>query len=893
MNQETVTMITARPQKKLEHARQYFREHLAQGDYHSEAQTVAGEWFGHGVARLGLDPGQAVTQEAFVRLCHNRHPLNGDRLTVRQRAERRVFYDFVVSAPKSVSVLALTVGDDRIIAAHDAACRVAMARMEQVAAARVRQGGQRTERTTGEMVAAAFRHDTSRALDPQVHTHFVVFNATWDQVEARWKALEPSAMFEQMTFFTEVYRNELALALKGLGYQLRDAKHGFEISGVSDDILARFSQRSYAIAKAEAALAPRLKGKLSNDGRAALAHAVRPKKVRGTPSQEVLAEQRSRLSAEEWTALRQLVPVHQVPPTLPTAKPTARVVVPGPEAEAALDFARDHLFERRSVVKRPELLRVALIKGRGLVTLAELEAALSRRNEFIEVEGALTTVSALNEERRMIALINQGSGQAAPLAPGFMGNKELSEEQRRALHTLLSSSDQVVALRGGAGTGKTTLLRDVLRGIGERQAVAVFAPTGVAVEVLKKNGFTGARSVQWLLEADGARESVRGQVLLVDEAGMLSNRQMLALLELARAGRCRVILSGDTRQHGSVEAGDALRVLETQSPLQTAELKSVRRQVDGAYREAIADLAAGRGAQGLHRLERLGAVVEADDERYFQMASEYVASVTAGKSALIVTPTWREAAQATEEVRGQLQAVGRLSSDETTVTVHHPLKWTLAEKRDGEKFKTGHVLLFHGPTKEFACGDWGEVVHVERDRLRVRRADRQVVTVTKKQARCFDVAESRTIPVAAGDQLQLRGSRKRDKLLNGQIVTVKAVNADGRIDLEDGRKIPPQFKAFAHGYAVTSYTAQAKAVDHIYVAMDSHSLQSAHAKQFYVSASRGRERVRIFTDDRLFLREAVEQPGTRQAATELLNAQRAREAVTIQPQPRRGVKITT
>ena len=121
MNQETVTMITARPQKKLEHARQYFREHLAQGDYHSEAQTVAGEWFGHGVARLGLDPGQAVTQEAFVRLCHNRHPLNGDRLTVRQRAERRVFYDFTCSAPKSFSVLAVTLEDERLVAAHAAA----------------------------------------------------------------------------------------------------------------------------------------------------------------------------------------------------------------------------------------------------------------------------------------------------------------------------------------------------------------------------------------------------------------------------------------------------------------------------------------------------------------------------------------------------------------------------------------------------------------------------------------------------------------------------------------------------------------------------------------------------------------------------------------------------
>lgn len=90
-------MITARPQKNLKAARQYFREHLAHGDYYSEAQNVAGYWFGKGVERLGLDPAAPVGQTEFVRLCQNLHPRTAEKLTVRQRrTDRRVFYDFTI-----------------------------------------------------------------------------------------------------------------------------------------------------------------------------------------------------------------------------------------------------------------------------------------------------------------------------------------------------------------------------------------------------------------------------------------------------------------------------------------------------------------------------------------------------------------------------------------------------------------------------------------------------------------------------------------------------------------------------------------------------------------------------------------------------------------------------
>src|ERR1039458_3436066 len=169
-------MITARPQKNLKAAKEYFRKHLARGDYYSQGRTIAGAWLGKGVARLGLDPAQPVSEKAFVRLCENRHPLTGAQLTVRRRVKnRRVFYDFVASAPKSVSIMALTAGDSRILAAHDEACRIAMQRLEELAGTRIRKGGQRAERNTGEFVAACLDRKSTRLNSSHLGISYAVF----------------------------------------------------------------------------------------------------------------------------------------------------------------------------------------------------------------------------------------------------------------------------------------------------------------------------------------------------------------------------------------------------------------------------------------------------------------------------------------------------------------------------------------------------------------------------------------------------------------------------------------------------------------------------------------------------------------------------------------------
>ena len=248
-------MLTAKPQLNLRNARDYFREHLSVGDYYSANQQMAGEWFGQGADQLDLKG--RVKEADFLRLCEGLHPATGERMTQRMNssridqnghevANRRVFYDFTLSPPKSVSVVGLY-QDDRIVAVHDRAVRQAMTELEKFAETRVRKGGQKSERVTGNVVGAAFRHDTSRELDPHLHTHCVVFNATKDSTENRWKALEVQSMYRAQRFVENYYFHELAKGLRTLGYEIENETRAFRIKGVPESVVSRFSKRNQEI----------------------------------------------------------------------------------------------------------------------------------------------------------------------------------------------------------------------------------------------------------------------------------------------------------------------------------------------------------------------------------------------------------------------------------------------------------------------------------------------------------------------------------------------------------------------------------------------------------------------------------------------------------------------
>ena len=136
--------------------------------------------------------------------------------------------------------------DERILNLYNRAVREAIFDLEKFAEARVRNGGQRAERITGNFVTGTFRHDTSRKLDPHLHTHFVVFSSTFDPVESRWKALEVQSMYRAQYFATNLYLHELCKGLRALGCEIANTGRGFEIKGVPASVITRFSKTKRA-----------------------------------------------------------------------------------------------------------------------------------------------------------------------------------------------------------------------------------------------------------------------------------------------------------------------------------------------------------------------------------------------------------------------------------------------------------------------------------------------------------------------------------------------------------------------------------------------------------------------------------------------------------------------
>ena len=849
-------MFTAVAQKNLGDAENYFDEHLSQNDYYAAGEIRPGQWIGAGAERLELK--SEVTREQFHALCENRNPETGERLTQRQLKEgqRRVFYDFTCSAPKSVSVLAVTLADERLVTAHEEATRIAFRELETFAATRVRKQGGKKDRTTGNLVAASFTHTSSRELDPQLHTHFTVFNATFDDSERSWKALQAGGMYDAIRYGTAVYRNELAKRVQQIGYRIQPSKHGFQIEGVSDEVLKRFSKRSQQRDAVVQEMEQKLGRKLSNNAISLAVHQSRAEKVKGISTAEVRERQLAQLSSEEQQLLQKLCS---------SVQPVRPVRVFEPENQA-LNHAVAHVFERKSVVPEHELLKVALSQRLGEVDLPALKAAVKYSAELVKTERGFSTRQILATELDLIQTVNAGCDAVAPLHPGYQPADWLGEDQKRAIYHVLRTSDRITGLRGLAGSGKTTALRELVAACKQaRIEPLICAPTVAATEVLRTEGFEAVTLPRLLLTKPGL--SAR-QLVVLDEAGAVGMDDMKRLFDLAR--NARIVLSGDTGQHASVARGDALRILENHSDFQSGQLTRIRRQRKVEYRRAV-ELAAQKNTnEAFAQLEHMGAVTEfSGDKLHGEAAQSYVKALQQNQSVLLVAPTWNEIEAVTEKVRAALKTSGRLAGDEKEFQVFDSLSWTEAQKKDARQYRPGLAIRFHRQKTGFAKDETVAVVAVENDALKVQRADGSESIFPLGQGfALFDVGEKRKMKVADGDRLLLQ-SNWRKKFVNGELVEVKAIQGDSVV-LADGRVIPENYRTFTHGYAVTSHAAQGKTVDEVLVVASSRSLPAINQQQFYVSISRGREACRVFTDDAEMLRSHVTRSSARLAAVEVV-----------------------
>lgn len=800
------------------------KSYYSTADYYSEGQELVGHWRGDAATRLGLSG--EVTKSAWDALCDNRDPTTGMSLTVRRKVERRVGYDFNFHVPKSVSLLYGLTGDERILSAFRDSVDATMRDMEAEMKTRVRQNGNNEDRTTGNMIWGEFVHTTARPVDgvpnPHLHAHCFVFNVTWDKSESRWKAGQFADLKRDAPYFEAKFHARMARRMEELGLQTERTRTGWELSDIPPAAIKRFSRRTALIEATAKELG------LDGDAKDELGAKTRESKRKELSLAELRREWQSRLPSDERDAL-----------AFAAGKIGGPAIAERPDAgRDAADYAALHCFERAAVVPERKLMATALKRGIGSASPESIEGALSRRDLiWAERDGRrmVTTREVLAEERDMIAFARDGRGACPRLGSGthVFARDWLNEQQRRAVKHVLESPDLVIIIRGAAGTGKTSMMHEAAEAIEARGTrVFVFAPSADASRgVLRSEGFDNAETVARLLVDQELQALVRGSVIWVDEAGLVGTRTMAELFSLADQLDARVILSGDRRQHGSIERGSALRLLETEAGLRPAEIRDIQRQ-KGNYKQAVQALSEGRTAEGFRELDRLGWIEEAaEGERYKALAADYVVTVTSGQSALVVSPTHVEGARINAEIRGKLKDAGLLGKDEREFRVLRNANMTQAERSDAFSYLPGDVLVFHQNGKGHTKGD------------RVIAGDGPLPL---DQAARFQAYHPDSIRLAAGDMLKIsRNGQTADgkhRLSNGGLYRVREFTDAGDIVLENGWVVSRDYGHFTHGYCVTSHVSQGKTVDVVLIGQSSRSFPASSREQFYVSVSRGKRR---------------------------------------------------
>ena len=878
-------------------------------DYHAEGGLAPSEWFGEGAAALGLEG--EVDREQFAELLEGR--VAGEQLgTTRDgKIEHRPGWDITLSAPKSVSIMAQVVGDKRLIVAHGAAVKVALAHVEKhMAATRVRGGGEVMREVTGNLAIATFRHATSRAQDPQLHTHAVILNATQDK-DGTWRSLEPRAFYQLQKQIGAIYRQELAHGVAELGYRLAPGKDSmFEIAGVPDKAIGALSQRTAAI---DARLAQR--GTSREQASAA------EKQIAALDTREPKIHVDRRELRKEWRATAgaagfgQAAQERLVAEANAQSKDTGLKADPAMLARRAVAFAAAKLSERDAVFAEGTLAREAGDFAFGRLGHGQIAGAIARAQEngdlvpraFLDKRGAefagFTTPQAIETERTMLRLEAAGRGMAEQIAGRMAAGRAVeraarlsarsgfawTEDQKRATVELLTARDRVAAVQGYAGTAKTTTVLATYAREAERQGLGVtaLAPTASAATVLGQALGLRSDTVARHLLAPESRKSKSGAVWIVDEASMLSTHDMARLLASAGKAGARVVLVGDVKQLGSVGAGAAFAQLQ-QAGMPTAKLAEVVRQTNTETREAVMASIEGHAGKAMAALERGGGkVIEAvtSDGRLAVLARLYVALSPQDRArTLVIEPSRDGRDRLTGMIRDQLTARGALSPAALRFEALEAKGLTRAEAREAASYAIGDVVRFSQDyaVKGIFRGEALRIRAVDPGRNRIALADRngRAIDWHPRQwgAGSAQAFEQRPMDLRTGDRIQFTRNDRDMGRTNGLAGTVSGIDtatgqatlklANGReqrLDLSD-----PRDSHLRHAYVQTAYAAQGQTAERVLIHADSRSTNLVDQKMLYVALSRAKSEAIIVTDDRdRLVRVIYERAGEKQTALEV------------------------
>jgi conjugative relaxase-like TrwC/TraI family protein len=668
---------------------EYYLDSVAKGveDYYTAGKEAPGEWLGSSAARLGLEG--RVEPEALLRVLEHEDPRSGARLTRGHSVPSVLGYDATFCAPKSVSLL-FGLGDpetsNEVRNAHDAAVAKATRVYEEIAQGRRGAGG--VEKVAGEgFVAAGFRHRTSRASDPHLHTHVVIANLVHAEADGRWSALDGRPIYQWCRTVGHLYDAQLRHELtRRLGVEWTPVHNGLaDVDGFPAPVLRAFSTRRRQI-EAELAATGRSGGRAAQGA----AYATREGKDESVDSAELFAEWKERAAYLGFDDRALAGTLGRVPDRVPPK--------PGSEETRAI-FAQlaspDGLTAQRATFGRADVIEAIcdrLPVGGEIADILELadefldsdlvarvgvdDGAALRRNNGQQLpsgsqEARYSTPEMIAVEQRVVASAIRraddrvGVATVDALEAALGSRPTISGEQAAMVTSVCRSGAGVELVEGLAGSGKTY----ALAAAHDAWARSGFTVSGIclaakAAQRLQEGANIPSTTLDAFLVRLARTRLDDHHVVVIDEAAMIGTRRLEVLLTHAEAAGAKVVLVGDPRQLPEIDAGGAFAGLSAR--IGATRLTENRRQHEPWEQAALAELRHGNPDTALDAYLAHGRVHLAADVEQLRshLVDAWFQAYDRGESALIAAPTRHQVDELNHLIRQRLADQGRLHEPE-------------------------------------------------------------------------------------------------------------------------------------------------------------------------------------------------------------------------------------